>query len=248
MAELNQIRRLNKKLRQIERLEGARRKLTLEERTKRDQKDEIRAQLKKLLKSEDSDTLNEEESPNNEVQKRNRAMTTVSTRLAQPDFKTSKKNNEEKNMSEEPREEKTSTGKPKAVADRHPCLRFKMESIEGNHFQITALAHHDELNLLAAGTHGAAINVYNLNENEKPFWLPGHRQPITKLDFLQKELENEIINSNQLSESPILVSASMEGCILVSHLYTKSDIQKINLYSSGTCFLLFKRQTIEETY
>ena len=34
MAELNQIRRLNKKLRQIERLEGARRKLTLEERTK----------------------------------------------------------------------------------------------------------------------------------------------------------------------------------------------------------------------
>ena len=57
-------------------------------------------------------------------------MTTVSTRLAQPDFKTSKKNNEEK-MPEESREGKTATGKPKAVANHHPCLRFQMESIEG---------------------------------------------------------------------------------------------------------------------
>ena len=60
-------------------------------------------------------------------------MTTVSTRLAQPDFKTSKKNNEEEKMPEEKTEEKlkTLTGKPKAVANHHPCLRFKMESIEG---------------------------------------------------------------------------------------------------------------------
>ena len=57
-------------------------------------------------------------------------MTTVSTRLAQPDFKTSKKNNEEK-MPEESRQEKTAAGKPKAVANHHPCLRFRMESIEG---------------------------------------------------------------------------------------------------------------------
>ena len=57
-------------------------------------------------------------------------MTTVSTRLAQPDFKTSKKNNEEK-MPEESREEKTAAGKPKAVANHHPCLRFQMKSIEG---------------------------------------------------------------------------------------------------------------------
>ena len=51
---------------------------------------------------------------------------------------------------------------------------------------------------MAVGTHGAAINVYNLNENEKPIWLPGHREEITKLDFLSKELEKEIIDSNQL--------------------------------------------------
>ena len=69
---------------------------------------------------------------------------------------------------------------------------------EGNHYQITALAHHDELNLLAAGTHGAAINVYNLHTNEKPIWLPGHREPITKLDFLSSELGKTIIDSNQL--------------------------------------------------
>ena len=59
-------------------------------------------------------------------------MTTVSTRLAQPDFKTSKKNNEQEKMpEEESREEKTAAGKPKAVANHHPCLRFQMESIEG---------------------------------------------------------------------------------------------------------------------
>ena len=59
-------------------------------------------------------------------------MTTVSTRLAQPDFKTSKKNNEEEKMPEEKsKEEKTAAGKPKAVANHHPCLRFQMESIEG---------------------------------------------------------------------------------------------------------------------
>ena len=28
-------------------------------------------------------------------------------------------------------EEKTAAGKPKAVANHHPCLRFQMESIEG---------------------------------------------------------------------------------------------------------------------
>ena len=69
---------------------------------------------------------------------------------------------------------------------------------QGNHYQITALAHHNELNLLAAGTHGAAINVYNLHTNEKPIWLPGHREPITKLDFLSSELGKTIIDSNQL--------------------------------------------------
>ena len=60
-------------------------------------------------------------------------MTTVSTRLAQPDFKTSKKNNEQEKMPEEKskEEEKTAAGKPKAVAKHHPCLRFQMESIEG---------------------------------------------------------------------------------------------------------------------
>ena len=59
-------------------------------------------------------------------------MTTVSTRLAQPDFKTSKKNNEQEKMPEEKsKEEKTAAGKPKAVANHHPCLRFQMESIEG---------------------------------------------------------------------------------------------------------------------
>ena len=59
-------------------------------------------------------------------------MTTVSTRLAQPDFKTSKKNNEQEKMAEEKStEEKTAAGKPKAVANHHPCLRFQMESIEG---------------------------------------------------------------------------------------------------------------------
>ena len=76
---------------------------------------------------------------------------------------------------------------------------------KGNHYQITALAHHDELNLLAAGTHGAAINVYNLQTNEKPIWLPGHREPITKLDFLPKELEKEIIPSNQLRKGFSLI-------------------------------------------
>ena len=68
----------------------------------------------------------------------------------------------------------------------------------GNHFQLTALAHHDKLNLLATGTHGAAINVYDLNQNEKPIWLPGHREPITKLEFLSNELSKEIIKENEL--------------------------------------------------
>jgi len=75
---------------------------------------------------------------------------------------------------------------------------------KGNHYQITALALNDELNLLATGTHGAAINVYNLNKKEKPIWLPGHREPITKLDFLSKELEKEIIDSNQLRKGFLL--------------------------------------------
>ena len=77
------------------------------------------------------DTLNEGENLNKEVQKRERALTTVSMRLAQPDFKIPKKNNEEEKMPEESKEEKTAAGKPKAIGNRHPCLRFKMESIEG---------------------------------------------------------------------------------------------------------------------
>ena len=68
----------------------------------------------------------------------------------------------------------------------------------GNHFQLTALAHYDELNLLTTGSHGAAINVYDLNQNEKPIWLPGHREPITKLEFLSNELSKEIIKENEL--------------------------------------------------
>ena len=51
---------------------------------------------------------------------------------------------------------------------------------------------------MATGSHGAAINVYDLNKNEKPIWLPGHREPITKLEFLSNELTTEIIKNNEL--------------------------------------------------
>ena len=211
------IRRLKKRIRQIEHLEGARRNLTAEEQTKVAAKDDIRRKLYLALPHCQAASPSPGKS-HDEVEtgtKRGRSAT-----------------HEAIHATLEPLTKQAHVATKKTQTSKRPVMRFRSTRVQGRHHQVTRIACHHDSGLVATGTEGASVTVYDTLKMTKRSTVSGHRRRITGLAFVTQ-------TAQFLGEAnpghAALISACAEGYLIAAHITSNEKTEQIDqhyFYSS----------------
>ena len=208
------VRRLRKKIRQIEHLEGARRTLTQEEKQKVVQKDEILAKLRALAGDIPVQTVfptNDKNVDKISVILGQATVTEMNTSEATT-TQVSKKNEDQKPT------------KKKVKKPNLPLLKLTPKQIDGNHHQLRMVRLVD--NFLVTGNEGAAIQVFD-SEHKLAHTVPGHRGKISGLEVVERQEAKTQFGVN----GPVLISACSDGYLRATVLGEDKLIAKHYFYS-----------------
>lgn len=208
------IRRLKKKIRQIEHLEGARRTLTAEEKAKLATKDEIRRKLFIALPKAEPPPPGKE----------------VFTSHAEVECGTKRGRSATHEAIHAPMQPVSKHANVKIKPPKRPVMRFSSTRVDGQHHQITRIAHHND-GLMATGTEGAAVTVYSALYMSRIATVAGHRRQITGLAFVTQTAQF----IGEQNPGHALISACAEGYLIAAHVGENIKTEQIDqhyFYSS----------------
>ena len=208
------VRRLRKKIRQIEHLEGARRTLTQEEKQKVVQKGEILTKLRTLA----GDIPVKSVFPTND--KNADKVNIILGQTNQPELQTT----QDTTTPVTEKKEDTKPKQKKVKKPRHPFLKLTPRQIEGNHHQLRMVRLID--GFLVTGNEGAAIHVYD-SEHKLAHTVPGHRGKISGLEVIDRQEAQKQF----CVDGPVLISACSEGYLQATVLGEDKLVAKHYFYS-----------------
>jgi len=221
------IRRLKKRIRQIEHLEGARRRLTNEEKAKVAAKDEIRRKLYLALPHCQAASP----PPGHFIPSH-----------AEVETGTKRGRSATHEAIHAPLEPLTKKKQP----SKRPVMRFRSTRVSGHHHQITRIAYHHDSALVATGTEGASVTVYDASNMTKRATVAGHRRRITGLTFVTKTAQ--FLGADYPGHA-VLISACADGYLIAAHITLSERSEQIDqhyFYSSIASCQMMMHPTGEE--